>query len=245
MDLYAKTVELIQESSYMTVFTGAGISVESGIPPFRGKNGLWSKYNPQLLEINYFYNHPVESWELNEKLFYQVFEKATPNKAHKTIARMEDTGLVQAVITQNIDNLHHEAGNENVFEFHGNSRQLVCIKCGQKYKFKPELIDELPPQCENCQGLLKPDFVFFGEQIPEPVNTLSFEEADKADVFLVIGTTGEVQPASLMPVRAKNNGAWIIEINTEKSTYTDEITDIFLKGKATVIMDKLSNLLYN
>lgn len=245
MSLLSEAVELLQSSSHTTAFTGAGISVESGIPPFRGQNGLWNKYNPRLLEINYFYEHPVASWELNKKVFYQTFAEATPNKAHKVIAYMEDTGLIQAVITQNIDNLHHKAGSENIYEFHGNSRELVCTNCKTKYEFRSELIENLPPKCNKCQGVLKPNFIFFGEPIPEPARTLSFKEAEKADVFLVIGTTGEVQPASFIPIKAKDNGGRIIEVNTEKSAYTDDITDVFLKGKATIVMDKLSNLLYN
>jgi NAD-dependent deacetylase len=238
-----QAVSIIKGSHHTTAFTGAGISVESGIPPFRGKNGLWEKYDPTFLNLDYFYRKPLDSWKLNQEIFYDFFGQARPNKAHQVLANLEAKGFIKTIITQNIDNLHQKAGSRNVLEFHGTSRSLTCIKCGEKYGFREELLDQLPPRCEKCNGILKPDYIFFGEPIPEPARTLSFREAELADVFLIIGTTGEIQPASLIPYQARNNGVKIIEINTRRSTFTETITDIFLEGPATELMRELESRL--
>ena len=231
--------EKIIKAKRAVAFTGAGISVESGIPPFRGPDGLWSKYDPVFLDINYFQTNPGKSWILIKKIFYDFFGKAKFNDAHLALANMEKLGLIKAVITQNIDNLHQEAGSRNVYEFHGTSKYLLCSECGIKHNITDVRLDQLPPLCKECGGILRPDFVFFGEPIPEPANSLSFKEAEDADLFLVIGTTGEIMPASMIPFQAKQNGAFIVEVNTEPSRYTNEITDIFLKGKATSVMRRL------
>ncbi len=236
-------VDIIKNSKRTTAFTGAGISVESGIPPFRGENGLWSKYDPVFLDINYFYRHPKESWRLIKEIFYDFFGKAEPNDAHYSLAELEKMGYVHTVITQNIDFLHQKAGSKDVIEFHGTSSRLVCEYCNEIYDFNEELIKEIPPRCKKCNHVLKPDFVFFSEPIPEPARTLSFDEAYKSDVFLVIGTTGEIYPASQIPFLAKRNGAKIIEINIESSNYTDSITDVFIKQKATIGMKKILELI--
>ena len=240
MNRINEAVELLKSSKYSTAFTGAGISVESGIPPFRGPSGLWSKYDPVVLDLNYFYSHPKESWKVIKEIFYDFFGKAAPNEAHKVLAKMEKAGLLKNVITQNIDNLHQEAGSKEVYEFHGNSRELVCTKCNKRYEVNDLDFDNLPVTCPECGGLIKPDFIFFGEGIPPFAYQKSIEAAEKADVFLVIGTTGEIMPASQIPVMAKNNGAKIIEVNVEPSNYTYNITDVFLQGKATEVLSKLS-----
>jgi len=239
-----KASKIIKKASHITAFTGAGISVESGIPPYRGKGGLWTKYDTKVLEISFFYSKPVEAWEIIRKIFYEYFDKAKPNAAHSVLAKMEKKGMLKAVITQNIDNLHYEAGNETVFEFHGNSKVMLCTKCKRRHKASSVKLDELPPKCIACGGLLKPDFIFFGEGIPQKAYQNSFAEADKADVFLLIGTTGLVQPAAYIPVKAKQNGATVIEVNTERTAFTDQITDIFLQGKAGEVMSKLSDLIF-
>jgi NAD-dependent deacetylase len=236
--------ELIKNSTHVTAFTGAGISVESGIPSFRGKDGLWEKYDPIFLDINYFFKEPLKSWELNKEIFYYNFDNSFPNKAHKILAKMEEKGMIHSIITQNIDYLHQRAGSKKVYEFHGTSHELICTKCGRIYKYKKVLLNELPPRCENCGGILKPNYVFFGEAINESVRSLSFKEAELADLFIIIGTTGEIQPASLIPLFAKESGAMIIEININKTNYTDKITDVFLRGKASERLENLSNLLF-
>lgn len=244
MNKYQKAAEMIKNSKHVTVFTGAGVSVESGVPPFRGENGLWNEYDPIILDLKNFYQHPEDSWITIKEIFYDYFGKAEPNDAHKVIARLEKDGYIKAVITQNIDNLHQRAGSENVFEFHGNSRDLICTECKEKYAVNDEILAEMPPKCKKCGEILKPDFVFYGEAIPEREEKLSFAEAEKADLFIVIGSTGEVQPASLVPVVARSKGAKIIEININKSNFTDDITDLFIQEKASKAMKKIEKEIY-
>jgi len=234
---------VLMNSKSNTAFTGAGISVESGIPPFRGKGGLWTKYNPEFIGIDYFFKDPEKSWTRIKDIFYDFLGKAKPNLAHQILAGMEQNNLLSAVITQNIDNMHQEAGSVVVHEFHGNSKYLVCTDCDARYSVREVDLSTLPPYCPKCDHLLKPDFIFFGEAIPREPYTASVDLAQTSEVFIVIGSTGEVMPACQIPVFAKSNGATIIEVNTEKSNFTDKVTDIFLQGKATEVMNSLGKAL--
>lgn len=238
-----QALEILKKASHIAAFTGAGISVESGIPPFRGETGLWSKYDPIVLDLDYYLSQTEESWKVVKEIFYDFFGQARPNPAHLALAQMEAAGLIKEVITQNIDNLHQEAGSKIVHEFHGNSHQLVCTHCNQLFPLEKIQLTENPPACPACSHLLKPDFIFFGEGIPDAAYNASIEAARQADVFLVIGTTGEVMPACQIPVIAKQNGVTIIEINTEPSLYTPQITDLFLQGKAGEILDQIAKQL--
>jgi len=245
MDLLIKeAAKLIKESDYTLAFTGAGISVESGVPPFRGEHGLWNKYNPEVLDLGYYLDHAEECWVYIREIFYDFFADAKPNPAHLVLAKMEQVGLLQAIVTQNIDNLHYEAGNKVVHEFHGNSKRLKCLKCGTVYNVSEVDLKSLPPKCKNDGEILKPDFIFFGEGIPHEAYSNSFAAAEKAKICLIIGSTGEVTPASYVPRTAKQSGATIIEINPEESMFTSQITDIHLKGKASEVMTKLANELF-
>jgi len=235
-----QAIEVLQKAKHVTAFTGAGISVESGIPPFRGENGIWGKYDPQVLELDYFFRNPERSWNVIKEIFYDFFGNAKPNDAHIGIANWEHKGKVKAVITQNIDNLHQEAGSSVVHEFHGNSKHLICTKCGLRKAVDEETFASLPPLCPECGGLLKPDFIFFGEAIPSDAYEHSVEESRLADVFLLVGTTGEVVPASYIPQMAKQQGATIIEINPNPSAHTSGTTDIYLQGKATTMINELA-----
>jgi len=237
--MYTKAAKIIKSSKRCVAFTGAGISVESGIPPFRGKNGLWNKYDPQTFDIQYFYDHTKQSWEVIREIFYNLFGKVKPNAAHYALAELEANKLLSAVITQNVDNLHYDAGSKNVHEFHGSLKKLVCLKCRAKYNINKIDLNVLPPACEKCGGILKPGVIFFGEAIPEPAGKNSFNETRKADCFILIGTTGTVAPANMIPSAAKSNGAKIIEINPYVSEYTSSVTDIFLEEKASPAMEKL------
>ncbi|MEI7661506.1 MAG: NAD-dependent deacylase [Bacteroidota bacterium] len=243
-DKITEAALILKKSRFTTAFTGAGISVESGIPPFRGAGGLWGKYDPRILDINYFLSDPVGSWSVIKEIFYDFFDSAKPNQAHLTLARMEQEGLLGRIITQNIDNLHQEAGSEMIYEFHGNSKNLRCIHCNREYPAGTISLDHMPPTCRECGGILKPDFVFFGEAIPRLALAAAYEAASISDVFLIIGTTGEVMPANQIPVMAKENGATIIEVNPDPSNYTERITDIFLRGKAAAMMGKLADCLF-
>ena len=178
-------------------------------------------------------------WNFFRDERYPVIKEAKPNAAHYALADLEDNGLIESVITQNIDNLHQQAGSKNVIDFHGNMSRMVCLSCKHFSLREEYFLDNLPIICRDCGGVIKPDVTFFGESVPEPANTLSFRQAEMSDVLLLIGSTGEVFPAALIPEVAKENGAAIIEINTKESLYTNKIIDIFLQGKATEIMSEL------
>ena len=240
IDKINQAVENINSAHRIAAFTGAGISVESGIPPFRGPGGLWSKYDPYILDIGYFTSQPREAWIIIKELFFDFFIDIKPNAAHLALAEMEKMGKLDIVITQNIDNMHQEAGNTEVIEYHGNSRRLVCLSCGSYAQVTEEIFTELPPLCKICGGILKPDFVFFGEPIPPEAQKRSAEETRRADVWIVVGTTGEVYPAASLPGDAKRNGKYIVEVNTNPSEYTGDITDVFLQGKATEMLSLIA-----
>lgn len=234
----------IANASHLVAFTGSGISVESGIPTFRGDEGIWSKYDPMALDINYFESNPSDSWRVIFEIFYHYFLEARPNRAHKLLARLENSNILKAVITQNIDNLHQEAGSEKVIEYHGNSKYLICNECGTRHPVSEIEFNPLPPRCKFDGTILKPDFVFFGEPISEEAAARAVNETSRADILLIVGTTGEVVPANMLPGLAKSAGARIIEINPQPSEYTGAITDIFLRGKAGDICSQLETYLF-
>lgn len=237
-----EAIKRIKNARRGVVFTGAGVSVESGIPPFTGAGGLWNQYDPKFIELDFFYGNPTRSWQEMKKIFFTCMDEAQPNKAHRVIAQLEKRGGFQGVITQNIDGLHQKAGSKNVQEFHGTIHQMHCIACGRKYKTEEVSLDELPPKC-FCGGVLKPNFVFYGEGINPAVYTASQELAEEADVMLVVGTAGQVMPACSLPLLAKQFGATIIEVNTLPSAYTDGVSDFFFQEKATEFFSKLEQAL--
>jgi len=239
-----KAADLILHSEHVTGFTGAGVSVESGIPPFRGEDGLWEKYDPGILDLDFFYSNPEKSWSVIKEIFYEFFGKAKPNNAHKALAELEDMGLLKSVITQNIDNLHQEAGSTDVAEFHGNSKTFICTHNASHVVSVNEVdFDRDYPHCPQCNHLTKPSFIFFGEAIPREAFIKSEKHAQECDVMLIVGSTGEVVPASNIPWMAKRNGATIIEVNPQPTTFTYNISDITLKGKAGEVLVQLDALL--
>lgn len=239
-----KASEIIRKAKYAVAFTGAGISVESGIPPFRGDNGVWNSHHPIYLEIDFFKKKPLQSWIKIKEIFYDNLDEAEPNIAHEVLAKMEKRSFIESVITQNIDNLHQKAGSKYVYELHGNYKQLICTECSSEYDISFADLNYLPPTCYVCKGILKPNIVFFNEPIPQFAKSRSFSEAEKSDVFIIIGTNAEVLPAADLPVKAKEHGAKIIEININKTHLTETVTDIFLEGKATEILQKIGEFLY-
>ncbi len=243
MNLLNQAADIIIKGKFNIALTGAGISVESGIPDFRSKGGLWTKYDPsEYATIEAFKRDPEKVWRMIKEMD-DLLEKAKPNKAHIGLADLEKMGLLYGIITQNVDNLHQEAGSSNVIEYHGTSKTLSCLWCGRRYK-KEEKREEYPPKCE-CGRILKPDIVFFGEPIPQDAMAQSFQMASKADVLLVIGTSAVVSPANTIPSIAKQNGAKIIEINKESTWLTDSVTDIFLQGSAGKIISELVDIIKN
>jgi NAD-dependent deacetylase len=237
-DKIKQAAEIIKRSNYAIAFTGAGISVESGIPPFRGADGIWNKYEERLFDINYFRAHPKEAWDMLCDGFYETTLKANPNDAHKVLARMEKDGKLKAIITQNIDNLHKLAGSKVVYELHGNALHLSCLKCESAFSVYGE-DGKIQSKCPKCGSFLKPDFVFFGEQLPEYDFQSSIEASLNCDLMIIIGSTGTVHPAASLPPSAKRQGAKIIEINPSPSTFTDTIADIFIPLKAAQAMREI------
>ena len=227
-----KAAGLIYNSTNLVAFTGAGISAESGLPTFRGEGGLWNKYDSEVLGLDYFYNHPNESWNVIKKIFYEFTLSAKPNAAHIALAEIEKIKKKLIVITQNIDHFHNMAGNKDVIEFHGTTANLVCEKCKKKYPANEKKLKRIPPLCSTCKTVLKPDFVFFGEGIPPEAFSRSFQSAAACDVMIVVGTSGEVMPANMIPQDARRNGAKIIEINPEKNAFAFGPRDVYIKGKA-------------
>lgn len=236
---YQRAAELIIKAKHAIAFTGAGISVESGIPPFRGSKGLWNKYDPKVLDLDFFHEHPEKSWPVIKEIFYDFFDASKPNYAHLALADLEKRGFLKTVITQNIDNLHIEAGSNDVIEFHGNSHKLICENCSSKYEVSQISLERVPVLCKKCNSVLKPDFIFFGEGIPSDAYQKSMYHSENADLVIIVGTSGEVKPAAYIPEIAKQNGAQIIEINREPSLFTNYITDFFFKEKASLVFKKI------
>lgn len=229
-----RSSELIRNSRSTAALTGAGISVESEIPAFRGKNGLWERYDPEeYAHIDSFKKDPKKVWRMLRE-FVEVCREAEPNGAHLSLARLEEMGLLAGIITQNVDGLHQRAGSREVIEFHGGNSTHSCLHCKKVFPTEEISLAILPPVC-SCGGPLRPDFVFFGEAIPKAALLRSMEFSQQCELMLIIGTTGLVMPAAQMPYIAKSAGARLIEINPEQSAYPG-IVDIFLGGKASEIM---------
>jgi len=245
-ELIATVVALLESSKKTIALTGAGISVESGIAPFRGNGGLWEKYDPyEYAHIESFMSNPEKSWLMLKEMGKHIF-KASPNSAHHSLTTLQQQGILGSIITQNVDNLHQEAGSRKVIEFHGNYKKLVCLSCGNSVEFEKERITAIPPppRCD-CGFTFKPNVVLFGESPPLEVLKQSEKEVFSCDVLLVIGSSALVHPAAYLPVIAKKHHASIIEINMEQTDLTSTFTDVFLQGSAgsvlTIIRDCLRN----
>lgn len=237
--LIKKAADLLKTSRKTIALTGAGISVESGIPPFRGKGSIWDKIDPmEYAHINSFMKDPEKVWKGLLIEMGEIIRNAAPNDAHKGLALLEQKKLLETIITQNVDGLHQSAGNSDVIEFHGSFAWQRCLDCHKSLETVNVDLSKMPPECE-CGGLLRPDCVFFGEMIPEDHLWRSQKISSECDLMLVIGTSAVVQPASFMPEIAKKNGASIIEINPENTPLTGSVTDCFLKGNAGNIMNQL------
>lgn len=227
--------ELLYNSLTAVALTGAGISVDSGIPSFRGASGLWTRYDPlEYAHIQAFLSQPVKVWKMLLEMA-EIIRRARPNPAHYALAELEQLGKLAAVITQNVDNLHQAAGSRQVIEYHGNARRYLCVLCRRRFREEELDFSQLPLFCP-CGGLIKPDIVFFGEEIPQEANRSAFNLAETCDLLLVVGTSASVMPASYLPYVAKNHGAIIVEVNPEKTPLTQRLTDYFLPGKASEIL---------
>ncbi len=234
-----RAAEDILKARWAVALTGAGISVESGIPDFRSPGGLWSRFDPmEYAHIDSFRRNPEKVWEMLKEML-QLTSQANPNPAHLALAELEEMGLLKAVITQNVDGLHQRAGSRVVIEYHGNHDWLVCLNCGWRRPARGLRPEEIPPRCEKCRSIMKPDVVFFGEPIPWEAQLRALEEARRCDLMLVIGTSAVVYPAADLPRVAKGSGAIIVEVNKEPTVLTGTLSDYLIQGKAGEILPKI------
>jgi NAD-dependent deacetylase len=237
-----EVARLLSDRRNGVALTGAGISVESGIPSFRGAQGMWAKYDPmEYATLHAFMRSPRKVWEMLTEML-SVCGGAMPNAAHSGLAALEEMGIVRAVITQNVDGLHQSAGSRRVIEYHGNMDALVCVSCWKQYATRERWTPGAVPLCD-CGQILKPNVVLFGEPIPWLAQEQAEEEARTCDVLLVIGTSAQVSPACDIPRIAKSSGAAVVEINPEPTSLTASVTDIHLRGSAAEVLRSLGKLL--
>lgn len=242
--LIEQAAEMIIKAKRIVVFTGAGISTESGIPDFRSPGGVWSQYNQDDLTYQKFMSgekYRKLYWEYDQSR-YPAMRDAKPNSAHLAVVEIEKRGRLQALITQNIDGLHHRAGSspEMIYEIHGTVMEVTCLKCHLRWpreeitqKMEREKIDV--PYCESCGGPLKCATIAFGQSLPSEVLEASFDHSQNCDLFITIGSSLVVQPASMLPVSAKRSGAKLLLVNLSSTPY-DPIMDLIVKGSAARVM---------
>jgi len=243
--LIDKVSELIVNAKRTVIFTGAGVSTESGIPDFRGPNGIWTRYDPDDFTYQKFVKYPE-----TRRRYWQMFEErgitpeVKPNPAHYAIAELDRLGKLDCVITQNIDSLHRKAGvpDEKIFELHGNMQWVICLNCKKRYSFeqvKARLDKGIEiPDCEVCHGILKPDVTLFGEPPPERVLNKAALRSSTCDLFIVIGSSLVVYPAAYMPIYAVETGAKLAIINLSP-TPMDEQATVLLRAKAGEAMAQI------
>ena len=238
-ELIKRVAEDLAAAGNVAALTGAGISVESGIPPFRGKGGLWERYDPmEFAHIDVLMRDPVKVWKFLVSEMKENVDRAKPNDGHKGLAKLEKQNKLKTIITQNVDGLHQAAGNTDVIEYHGTFAWQRCMDCNKKYETRKVDISEIPPRCA-CGGILRPDIIFYGEMIPAEALRRSRQAATDCDLMLVIGASAVVQPAAMIPVIAKDNGAKIVEINPERTTLTNDISDYLIMGGAGEVMNRI------
>ena len=233
--MFEEISENFKNSKSIVFVTGAGISQESGIPTFRGKDGYWRKHDPmKLATIDAFYEDPHMVWEWYEDR-RQNIRAAEPNPGHKAIAELEKFYKV-TVLTQNIDGLHQRAGSSRVLELHGSIVRIKCTVCDFQANITEDF-EEIPPKC-NCGNILRPDVVWFGESLPQDVWTNAMKEASLCDIMIIAGTSLVVSPANTLPAFAKQNNAILIEINPEETVMSNEM-DISVRDTSSKILPQL------
>ena len=230
----------LASAGHAVALTGAGVSTASGIPDFRSEGGIWDEFDPAEFHYSRFKADPAGFWDRRVDMHEAVYGgDVAPNAAHEALAELERRGLLDAVITQNIDGLHHAAGSQEVIELHGNAERVVCENCGQRRDAGPirQRIDdgELPPRCDRCDGVLKPDVVLFGEQLPQTAFQQARDHARQADVFLAVGSSLSVQPAASLPSTARRTGGMVVLVNLERTPVSDRVDYEFLADVTDVL----------
>lgn len=241
IEIDEKLKKILKNVNKVAVLTGAGISAESGVPTFRGEDGLWKKFRAEeLATVDAFMANPELVWEW---YMYrrELMNKVEPNPGHYALAEMEKLFEQFTLITQNVDGLHRRAGSENILELHGNITLNKCFDCNRSFDGKIELSEGNLPHCE-CGGKIRPDVVWFGELLPARAINGAFTASQEAELFFSIGTSAIVHPAASLPVEAKQNGATLVEINIEPTPLTGA-ADYFFQMKSGEILPRLVELL--
>lgn len=228
-------IELLKKAGWITAFTGAGISTESGISDFRSRGGVWDRYRiVTFQEFISSHESRVEYWKMKKELFSEI-KNAKPNRAHLALAELEGMGKLKCLITQNIDGLHQDAGSSNVIELHGTNRKAVCLNCGKLWPIEDIQTrieaGELAPSCDRCAGFIKPATISFGQSMPEQSMINAFDCALKCDLLIMIGSSLQVEPAASIPREASRTGARLIYIN-RSPTPSDYLSDILFSEDA-------------
>jgi len=246
-----RAARLMADARHVVALIGAGLSVESGIPPFRGPGGLWTRFGePDMRGYQRMLADPRAWWQkqLSDPEPYRVelneaLEQARPNPGHYALAEMERLGVLRHIVTQNVDNLHWMAGSRSISEIHGNRTKLRCVACGLRYERARFPIDarRLPPECPECGGLIKGDGVMFGEPIPPDVLDTCQEQALLCDCMLLVGTSGVVYPAAALPGIARSRGAALVEVNPY-DTELSPLCDVRLRGPSGDILPKVAEV---
>jgi NAD-dependent deacetylase len=244
LDLIDEAARLIKSSRYFIALTGAGVSVESGIRTFRGPGGLWTEFGePPMDGYRSFEDNPRGYWEnkLNPEgrsRFGDSLSEAKPNAGHLAFVELETMGILKSLITQNIDDLHIEAGNKNVLEIHGNKLKLRCVRCNTRFLKEGFNLSTLPPKCPKCGGVVKDDIVMFGEPIPRDVLAACQAEAERSDCIIVVGTSAVVYPAASLPLIVYDKGGVVIEINPLENDLSS-ICDVVVRASSGEAMPAL------
>jgi NAD-dependent deacetylase len=236
--MFGSITKNIRSAKKIVFVTGAGISQESGIPTFRGKDGLWRNYDAmKLATIDAFYSNPKLVWEWYNERRKNIFA-AEPNLGHMAISELEKFVKV-VVLTQNIDGLHQRAGSTDVLELHGSIVKIKCTSCNFKSDISTEFVD-IPPLCK-CGNILRPDVVWFGESLPQDIWKQAMIHANNSDVMIVVGTSLVVSPANSLPIYAKQNKAILIEVNPEK-TVMSSYMDLSIRSTSVTALPKLVSI---
>lgn len=238
--------QMVREARRILVFSGAGLSTESGIPDFRSPGGVWEKYDPSDFYYQKFVaseESRVKYWRMSRE-FYGGMRDALPNPAHLAVKRIEDTGKLLAIVTQNVDHLHHKAGNspEKIIEIHGTAFTVSCLSCGRQYT-RDAVEERLAsgvkvPYCDDCSGILKPDTISFGQAMPEDKMMRALEHARTCDLCIVLGSSLVVYPAASVPVQAARSGARLMIINREP-TPMDEQADLVIRESVSKALEAI------
>jgi len=241
-----RAAELIAKARSGLALTGAGVSAESGIPTFRGEGGLWKQYDPvKVASIDYFMADPSAYWRVSKDRG-RVALAAQPNPGHRALAALEAAGHLAAVVTQNTDGLHRDAGSRRVIEVHGSGRTVQCLDCGNlepRSEVQARLDVEMPPRCKVCGVVfLKPTVVLFGEAMPVAAVQEAFALARQADVMLVVGSSLLVYPAADIPLVALRSGALMIVINAEPTPF-DQLAEVVIHGKSGEVLPEILALI--